>query len=134
MAISAVLRDVLRDADAVQSLVAERVYRDERPQSDPLPAIVVQLISDPRPLTFSGPQSIRRAWLTIECLAASRGEADAIGERIVTEIDGRALVERPEVESTRIIDVRNDSSRANGGLATTFRTAIDVMVWHYPSN
>lgn len=134
MAISAVLRDVLRDADAVQSFVAERIYRDERPQADPLPAIVIQLISDPRPLTFSGPQSLRRAWLTVECLSTSRGEADAIAETVVVEIDGRAVVERPEVESTRIIDVRNDSSRANGALATTFRTAIDVMVWHYPSN
>ena len=134
MSISAVLRDVLRDADAVQRLVADRVYRDERPQSDSLPAIVILLISDPRPLTFSGPQSLRRAWLTIECLAASRGEADAISESVITEIDGRALSDRPVVESTRIIDVRNDSSRTNGDLTTIFRTAIDVMVWHYPSN
>lgn len=132
MAISTVLRDVLRDADAVQSFVVERVYRDERPQGDPLPAIVIQLISDPRIYSAAGAMKFRRARLTIECLATSRGAADEIADAVIAEIDARALSERPEIESVTVIDVRNDSSRDSP--ATTFRTAIDVMVLHYPSN
>lgn len=132
MAISAVLRDALKSAASVTDQTGDRIYRDERPQGDPLPAIVILLVSDPRPLTFSGPQSVRRARLQIDCLAARRGIADDIAEAVISEIDGRALARLPEFESARVIDVRNDSSRDSP--ATTFRTAIDVMVWHHPSN
>jgi hypothetical protein len=132
MAISAVLRDALKAAPTVNDPVGGRIYRDERPQGDPLPAIVIQLISDPRPLTFSGLQSVRRARLQVDCLATRRGVADDLAEAVIAAIDGRALAALPEVESARVVDVRNDSSRDSP--ATTFRTAIDVMVWHYPSN
>lgn len=132
MAISAVLRDALKAAAIVNDAAGGRIYRDERPQGDPLPAIVILLVSDPRPRTFSGPQSIRRARLQIDCLARSRGVADELAEAVINAVDGHALAALPTVESARVVDTRNDSSRDSP--ATTFRTAIDVMVWHYPSN
>ncbi len=132
MTISAVLRDALKAAPTVSEPVGGRIYRDERPQDDPLPAIVILLVSDPRPRTFSGPQSVRRARLQIDCLARSRGVADELAEAVINAVDGHALAALPTVESARVVDTRNDSSRDSP--ATTFRTAIDVMVWHYPSN
>lgn len=130
--ISAVIRDALRAASAVEEAAFGRIYRDERPQGDPLPAIVILLVSDPRPLTYGGPQSLRRARLQIDCLAARRGAADDLAEAVITAIDGRALANVPRVESVRVIDVRNDSSRDSP--TTTFRTMIDLMVWHHPTD
>lgn len=134
MALTAVIRDALRSSTDIQPLVAQRVYRDERPAGDPLPAIVLLLISDPRPRTYSGQQSLRSARVQIDCLADSRGLADAIGEALIAAVDGHALADRPSIESARIINVRNDSSRLVAATSTTFRTAIDLMVWHHPEH
>ena len=131
MSVSANLRDALRAAPAINAIVDQRVYRDERPQGSPLAAIVILLVSDPRPLTFNGPQSVRSARLQIDCLADSRGAADALGEVVIGLVDGRALSAVDTFESARVLNVRNDRSRDTQ--ATTFRTAIDLMVWHHPS-
>jgi hypothetical protein len=129
MSMTAALRDALKALPALTEVAGGRVYRDERPQEDPLPAVVLLLVSDPRPWTFSGPQSLRRARVQIDCLAASRGQADAIAETIIAGIDGRALAKQPPFESAQINNVRNDSARV--GSATTFRTIIDAMIWHH---
>lgn len=129
MSVSAALRDALLAAPGVAALVGARVYRDERPEGDPLPAIVILLVSDPRPMTYSGAQSLRRARLQLDCLGDSRGLADEIGEAAIAAVEGKVLV--APFDSVRIANVRNDSSRGNP--ATTFRTAVDVMAWHHSS-
>jgi hypothetical protein len=50
---------------------------------------------------------------------------------VIEAVDGRALADADGFESARILNVRHDSSRDQP--ATTFRTAIDVMVWHHPA-
>lgn len=129
MSMTATLRDALKSAAAIQALVEDRVYRDERPQNDPLPAIVMLLVSDPRPWTFTGPQSLRQSRVQIDCLAESRGLSDEIAEAVISSVDGRSLTAVPPFESVRVNNVRNDSSRDSP--ATTFRTMIDALVWHY---
>lgn len=128
MSVTATLRDALRAAPTVTTLVEQRTFRDQRPQGSSLDAIVILLISDPRPMAFDGPQSLRRSRVQIDCLSTSRGGADDLAEVVITLVNGRALRGTGKIESVRVDNVRNDTSRDPD--ATTFRTAIDVMVWH----
>lgn len=121
------LRDALRAAPGVTARVGQRIYRDQRPAGSALGAVVLLLVSDPRPLAFDGPQSLRRARVQIDCLASSRGDADDLADDVITAINGRALTGAGAIESIGVINVRADSSRDPD--ATTYRTAIDAMVW-----
>lgn len=118
---------------AVTDVIGMQLYLDERAQIDPLPGVVLHLISDPRPVHFGGPMRFRRARIQIDCLGRSRAEADAIGEIIIDAVTTSPIVREPadgiRIESSFVVNVRGGSEQSID--ATTHRTAIDLMVWHH---
>ena len=66
----AALRSRLIDDSAVAALVADRVFLKFRPQSSLLPAVVVTMVSDPRPQLLGGAVPGRRqSRVQIDCWA-----------------------------------------------------------------
>lgn len=121
------LRARLLAAAPVTALVAQRVYWVSRPQSEPLPAIVLQVISDPRPQHLKGYQDLRETRVQMDIFGTTYAQV-----RAITEASLAAIV--PEITSNGIIFNRTlvDASRDLGERTeTTFihRTQIDLLVW-----
>ena len=90
MSLTAATRDRLGADGGVTAIVGDRVYRDERPQGDPLPGVVIFLVSDPRPTVYGAPQALRRSRLQIDCLGSDRASADALAEVVIAAMDDPA--------------------------------------------
>lgn len=128
MSMSADLRDRLKAAD----VAGGAVYRDERPQGSALPAVILLVVSDPRPSTYEGRQVLRETRVQLDCQAASRGAADDIAEAAIAAAEtagiyGATRFSRSFVDSQRTYSERSDAS------GTTFVNSLDLMIWHAPA-
>lgn len=127
MDMEAALRARLLAAAPVTALIGQRVYWVDRPQSTALPAIVLQVISDPRPQHLKGFQELRETRVQMDIFDTSYAQV-----RAVTEAALAAIV--PENTSNGIIFNRAlvDASRDLGERTETafiHRTQIDLLVW-----
>lgn len=122
------LRQRLVGDAAVAAIVDARVHWNTRPQGGALPAIVAQVIDDPRPQTMAGLQSLRASLVQLGLMAATAADVAALEAAVVAAIVPAASVsgivfERAFIEASR-----------GGGEQTTIefihRTLLDVRVWH----
>lgn len=81
---------------AVGWIVGERVHWVLRPQGGPLPAIVLQTISDPRPQHLKGFQQLRETRVQVNCDATSHAATKQLAEVAIC-----ALVPEGEVFGVR---------------------------------
>lgn len=72
----------LLELPAVVALVASRVYQLKLPQSPTLPAIRVQLISEPTSYHLRGGSGMYRSRIQIDAYAAERSGADPYGAAV----------------------------------------------------
>ena len=113
---------------AAGTLAGARVNWDLRPQNDPLPAVVLSIVSDARPLHLKGPEARRRTRVNADCWGASALEAT----RLAIQVIGAAR------EPATVQGVRFGVTRTDGGQSfvetqdgqTIFRRSIDLLVWH----
>lgn len=126
MSMSADLRDRLKP------VAGGRVYRDVRPQGTSLPAIRLQVVSDPRPTTLKGRQRTRPTTVQADCMAGDRGSADALAEAVIQTVEAAGVT-----GSTRFLRAFVDASRTyserSDGRDTVFVTSLDLVVWHQPA-
>ncbi len=59
---------MLNASSAIAGMVGTRIYLDTRPEADPLPAIVYELISDKQDNTLTGEQELATARIQVNCL------------------------------------------------------------------
>jgi hypothetical protein len=123
MSMSADLRDRLKPAAAGQ------VYRDEFPQGVVGNRIRLQVISDPRPVTHDGDQTLRETGVQLDCMAASRGDADDLAEAVIAAACPADLFANTAFSRSFVDRVRTYSERADTGVVT-FVTSLDLRVWH----
>ena len=127
MSMTADLRDVLRDAGVAGGMV----YRDRRPQEAVLPAVVLQMIDDPRTAFMSGEDALRSSLVQADVWAFSRGEADAIGEALLAARPLRTVRGGTNFRRVYVNSARTDSE-APAGQPPVFRTTFDLAVWWRP--
>ncbi|UIJ43723.1 DUF3168 domain-containing protein [Sphingomonas cannabina] len=129
MSMTAALRDRLISA----GLAEGRVYRDERLQSSPLPALVLFVVSDPRPSTYDGRQDLRETRVQFDCMGSTRGDADALAEQVINTAEGAVTI-----GNVRFHRIFFEGPRHTWGLAPdgsrTFVSSLDGLVWHSPAN
>ncbi len=128
MSMSADLRDRLKTAGVARGAV----FRDERPQTSALPAAVLLVVSDPRPSTHDGRVSLRETRVQVDCMAASRGEADEIAEAVIGAAEPAGIVGKTRFARSFVDGSRSYSSKPDNG-GTTFVTSLDLFVWHAPA-
>lgn len=133
MSLTAATRDRLGADGGVTAIVGDRVYRDERPQGDPLPGVVIFLVSDPRPTVYGAPQALRRSRLQIDCLGSDRASADALAEVVIAAMDDPAEQDGVRFSRAFPVNVRGLTSR-EPGRPSVFATSVDLIVWWQPAS
>jgi hypothetical protein len=106
------VRSHLAQDSGVTTLVSTRIYQVRLPQSPTLPALRVQLISEPHNHHLRGPDGAARARVQIDTyvsdgIADPYGSIDAIGSAIRTALDGATFtVSGVEVTGAMCVDRR----------------------------
>lgn len=105
----------------------QRVYWVDRPQDTALPAVTLQVISDPRPQHLRGFESIRVTLVQIDCWAETYAAAAALKEAVliavVPEGTGNGIrFDRAMIEAIRDLGERVETKFIH-------RASLDLTFW-----
>lgn len=128
MSMSGDLRDRLKTA----AIAGARIYRDERPPKSPLPAVRMQVVSDPRPSTMEGRQALRETTVQFDCMGTERAEADDLAEQVIALAEQAGTVGATSFQRSFVDSLRTYSERSPEGVVT-YVSSLDLRVWHSPA-
>lgn len=131
MAFEEALAKRLMDDAAIGALVGTRVEWEEREQSGGIPAILLELISDPRPVDLDGFMGQRETRVTITCFATNAKVARDLREMVIAVLAPPELVLDVQFGRSFFDLVRAGVQR--GGVATVHKGMIDALIWHSPA-
>lgn len=122
------LRARLLNDPAVAAIIGNRVSWIERPQRSAYPAVVLQIVSSPRPQHMGGVQSFRQSRIQFDCFATTARQAAELCEAVIA-----AIVPAGESGETKFLrgfinDVRDLGEDTDGGFV--HRRSIDAYIWH----
>lgn len=120
-------RTRLVDHDQVGSIVGTRVYWRIRPKGSE-PAIVLTIVSDPRPQHLEGFHSLRGTRIQIECYAATYDEARKLREAAIVAIAGKTVVGTERFDHAIINNVMDRGEDTAAGFVQC--QLIDATIWH----
>lgn len=118
---------LLADA-AITAEVGTRVYWGERPQADPLPAIVLTTVSDPRPFCIDHYQETRSTRVQLDVFAEHYGEALRIARAAISVLKDPAIISGKVFGAAFVDSQRDLSERVNG--EEIHRQSVDLLLWH----
>mgnify|MGYP001619666212 CR=1 FL=1 len=118
----------LLNAAPIASAVATRINWTRRPQGETLPSIVVETITDPRPQTMDGPDSIRASRIRVHCNAATEADADALAEPVIAALTPAGSFGGVWFDNSYVDQVRPTGGDTDDGFI--HRTSIDFIIWH----
>lgn len=122
------IRELLADA-GLKAVVDNRISWLARPQGEPLPGVVLHLVSAPIEYTFDGPVGTRAHWLQIDCWAGDFRTCKGVARAVIAAVHALAA---PFLGGF-ILNERNDFEANDGpesdGSTNLFRTSLDVRVW-----
>jgi len=128
--VTTALRDLWKADAAVAAIVGEGVYRDELPQTAPTPALVLWLISDPRPVAHDGPVGFHPSRVQVDALAPSPGLADELAEAAIAAARRGGIVGGVKLGAAFVLNGRSGAGRPGAGLDDPeSRKSIDLEVW-----
>lgn len=122
------LRTRLLDAQAVKAKVKRRVDWDIRPKAKGLPAITLELASDPRPQHMGGLQGLRRTLVQVDCWSMDKREVVELRELVITTLLPAATVGGTKFSRSFVEVVRDTFERTDEGIVR--RSMIRLAVWH----
>lgn len=126
MSIETALRARIKAAAGV-SAITTNVEWVKRPQGSAYPAVVLQVITDPRPQHMKGFQELRATRVQIDVFATTAPVKAALREAVIAAIAPSGTFSGLRFERAFIEDIRDLSE----GTDTTFihRDSIDAMFW-----
>lgn len=119
---------LLADGD-VASMVGARIYWVERPQAADLPAITLQVISDPRPQHLKGLEGARGTTIQCDCWAATYASALTLARAVIAALLPPATVEDKKFGGAQITGQRDLSETADSG-PSIHRQSVDFIIRH----
>lgn len=127
------LRQRLLDETAVAALVGSRVDWTRRAQDGALPAVVLTLVSDPRPQHLEGFEARRQSRVQIDCLASgangkTRAEVAALREAVIAVLAPAATVGAITFGRSTFDPVRDLGEDTESGFV--HRDSFDAYIWH----
>lgn len=122
------LRSRLLNDAAVAAIAGNRISWIERPQRSAYPAVVLQVISSPRPQHMNGVQSFRQSRVQIDCFASTAKQAVELCEAVIAAILPADASGETEFLRGFINDVRDLGEDTDGGFV--HRRSIDAYFWH----
>lgn len=104
-----------------------RVYWVDRPQTSALPAVTLQVVSDPRPQHLKGFNTFRRTLVQIDCWASTYATAAALKEAVLAAVVPQNTSNGINFDRA-IVESSDDSGEMSGGVFV-HRQRIDLAVW-----
>lgn len=123
------LRKRLLDNEAVRAIVNRRVDWVQRPQKDALPAVTLQVISDPRPEHLKDFDDARSTDVQVDCWAAKYGDALALARAVVAVVKAPATVAGKRFGNGQVVGQRDLGEKINDG-TFVHRQSVDLSIWH----
>ena len=128
MTMETALRAKLLAAAPVTNIVGTKVDWTKRPQGNTLPAVVLIMVTDPRPQTMDGFVGFRETRVQIDCYGASRAQVVTLREAVIAAIavpgtTGGVIFGRAFINN--VLDRGED--RETGFV---HRDMIDAAIWH----
>lgn len=124
---TAALRDRLKADAEIAAIVGPRVYRLERPQGEPLPALVIAQVSPGRTYTHDGAAGVSGPRVQFDCYSATRGEARALADAVIAEMEGPATTGGVSFVMAFLEEDRDLGEQT--GTTFTHRQSLDFFVW-----
>jgi len=118
---------LLADPD-VAAMVGNNVEWDDRAPDAPLPAIMLQTITDDRPQTHDGFDTFRPSRVQLNALARTKAEATALRDLAITALIGPAYAEGAEFLRSFVDGGGSDAERLPTGRIC--RERCDLIIWH----
>jgi hypothetical protein len=122
------LRARLLAAPSVTAVVAQRVAWVERPQGGALPAITLQVISDPRPQHFTGFQDLRATRVQVDVWGDDYGDVTSGAEAAIAALGPAATSNGISFDRSFVDDIGDLGEQTE--TAFIFRKRIDFIVHH----
>lgn len=123
----------LLDAAPLAALVDDRVEFVRRNEGDPLPALVVNVISDVRPLHYKGEQGLRESRIQVDVFAETLGEALSIADLAIAAVADPTTVQDPGGPDVRFERATIEGPETSGSQEASLyvnRARFDALVWH----
>ncbi len=124
----------LLDDQTVRSHVGDRIYVDVMPQNEPLPVIILDVLSDVPEPTAGGHSALKAARVQVDAIAETRKQANQIADAVDAAIvlggfrgTARAATIRSSMRDNRFHSVRTPSS---GSEAWEYRTVSDYEIFY----
>ena len=100
-----------------------------------IPAVTLQIVSDPRPQHMKGFQSVRSTDVQIDVWSATAAEAAEIREVLIDSLVAPAMVEQVRFQRAMITNTRGRSEQPQAGQnqrfrGELFRQSIDITFTH----
>lgn len=128
MAMEAALRTrLLADAD-ITARVSERIDWTLARQGQPLPSIVLTMVSDPRPQNFSGFEAMRQSRVQVDVRAETALAALQLRDLVIAALVPAALVDGVQFRRGFVDAVRDASADTPTGFI--HRQSVDFLIWH----
>lgn len=105
------LRARLTGAAAVTAIVAQRIYWVDRPQAQPLPAITLQIIDEPRDQHMGGFQNLQFVLVQIDIWATTYAQGKALKEAVIAAVTPEVTANGIEFGTATNIRIRDLSER-----------------------
>lgn len=129
--IGAGLRTYLGTKVGVTNLVSTRIYFDAGPQKPTLPLIVLSVIFEPGDAHLGGGSDIANSSVQVDCYAASRPGANALGEQVRLALHGyTGAMGSEKVLSCHLTNRFNDSDfPVAGENIWRHRNILEFSIW-----
>jgi len=124
----AALRSRLLDAAAIANAVKRRVDWEVPPQAGKLPAIVLTMLSDPRPQHMGGMQATRDSLVRADVWGDDQAEVAMLREAVVETLVPAATAGEVRFLRSFVTALRSLPERTETGVR--FRAQIELRVWH----
>lgn len=113
---------------AAATPAGSRVSWVQRPQASALPAITLQVVSDPRPQHLKGLQGTRATRVQVDCWADSYGGALAIARACIAALQAPTTFAGKQFGNAEVFGQIDLGEDANGSFV--HRQAVDLNIWH----
>lgn len=128
MSMKPALRARIKADGAVAALAGPRVEWGKRRQGEPLPAVVLRVISDPRPQHLKGFQSLRETRVQADCMAETEKEAVDLAEAVIAAAAGPFEQDGVKFSRSGVDGPRDLSGQTDTGFV--HRQVVDFLVRH----
>jgi hypothetical protein len=115
---------------AALAALGTRIEYGRRAEGDPLPALNINVVSDPRPLHFKGDQELRQSRFQVDVFAATIKEAIEIAEAAIEAVKDPADVDGIHFERATIEGPETSGDQETGLYVN--RARFDALAWHKP--